>query len=116
MTHANFLVFDDFDNPMHLSKVGNWIITFVSPRDQLTDIVLAITYVLPRQISEALQPRRVLIQQTENMTHWKIQHIECYDSQSQQELILDTENPVTQKTLELILQEFSKYDVDVTLA
>lgn len=31
----HYLEFDAFDNPMQLSKVGNWVITFLSPAEEL---------------------------------------------------------------------------------
>ena len=34
MNYAFFLAFDAYDNPMQLGKVGNWVITFLSPKDQ----------------------------------------------------------------------------------
>ena len=54
----HFFAFDAYDNPMQLSKVGNWVITFLSPKDQESQIQLAITNLLPRQISAHLQPTR----------------------------------------------------------
>ena len=45
--------FDEFDNPMHLSKVGNWVFTFLSPQNQLDHIQLAMTNVIPRSILPA---------------------------------------------------------------
>lgn len=112
---SHYLVFDAFDNPVHLSKVGNWVITFLSPKDQLDSIQLAITYVLPRHISDALQPRRVIINSTSNTEHWQIESIECYDSRTQQEVTLSSEDEVAQQALQQIMQEFAKYDVNVSL-
>lgn len=113
----HYLVFDAFDNPMHLSKVGNWIITFLSPKDEINTIQLAITYVLPRQISAQLQPRRVIIesQSQTNREQWRVENIECYDSQTMQELHLSSNDPIGQQALEQIIQEFAKYDVNVNL-
>src|SRR5690606_41510079 len=68
------------DNPMYLQKVGNWVLTFLSATDELTNIQLAITSVLPRQVSDNLQPVRVIIHNTEVENRWLIQQIECYDS------------------------------------
>ena len=78
----HYLEFDAFDNPMQLSKVGNWVITFVSAADELEHIQLAITYVLPRQISDALQPRRILIEKTAYGHQWLISMIVCFDSKN----------------------------------
>ena len=111
----NYLIFDAFDNPMHLSKVGNWVITFLSPKEQLEHIELAITYVLPRHISANLQPRRVIIHSHDNHEQWLVSHIECYDSSSLQEVSLSSDDPVAQQALQQIIQEFAKYDVHVQL-
>ena len=40
---SHYLEFDAFDNPMQLSKVGNWVITFLSPVEELQFVQLAIT-------------------------------------------------------------------------
>ncbi len=111
----DYLKFDAFDNPMQLSKVGNWVITFISPAEQKTAVELAITYVLPRQFSTALQARRVLIQQSEIENYWLIQAIECFDSQTNQEVCLTPDNDMAQQTLQQILAEFARYDVEVQL-
>lgn len=111
----HYLEFDAFDNPMQLSKVGNWVITFLSPAEELELVQLAITYVLPRQLSESLQPRRVVIQKSSIEHYWLIQAIECFDSNTRQEISLSPEHITAQKTLKQILQEFEKYDVNVQL-
>lgn len=115
MYMSHYLEFDAFDNPMQLSKIGNWVITFLSPVEELQFVQLAITYVLPRQISDSLQPRRVLIQKSPIEHHWLIQAIECFDSTTRQEISLSPEHTTAQQTLAQILQEFEKYDVDVQL-
>jgi cytochrome c-type biogenesis protein CcmH/NrfF len=108
-------VFAPYDNPMHLSKVGNWVITFVSDA-QAEQTILAFTYVIPRQQSEELQPRRVLIQQSlQHEHHWIIQSIECYNANNQQDHLLDLNSPITVQILKEILQEFQKYDVEMTI-
>ncbi|MBD8009173.1 MULTISPECIES: hypothetical protein [Acinetobacter] len=110
-----YLEFDAFDNPMQLSKVGNWVITFLSPAEELQLVQLAITYVLPRQMCDNLQPRRVLIEKSPLEHHWLIQAIECFDSTTRQEISLTPEHPTAQRTLMQILQEFEKYDVNILL-
>lgn len=112
---SHYLEFDAFDNPMQLSKVGNWVITFLSPVEELQFVQLAITYVLPRQISDSLQPRRVLIQKSPIEHHWLIQAIECFDSTTCQEISLSPEHTTAQQTLAQILKEFEKYDVNLQL-
>ncbi|WP_312157392.1 hypothetical protein [Acinetobacter variabilis] len=111
----HYLEFDAFDNPMQLSKVGNWVITFLNPAEELDTIQLAITYVLPRQISDVLQPRRVLIQKSSIEHHWLIQTIECFDSGTNQEVHIRPADELGQQTLHQILDEFDRYDVNVTL-
>ncbi|ENW29301.1 MULTISPECIES: hypothetical protein [Acinetobacter] len=112
---SHYLEFDAFDNPMQLSKVGNWVITFLSPVEELQFVQLAITYVLPRQISDSLQPRLVLIQKSPLEHHWLIQAIECFDSTTCQEISLSPEHTTAQQTLAQILKEFEKYDVNLQL-
>ena len=70
--------FDPFDHPTQLSKIGNWVITFLSPADEQQDIQLAITYVLPRQANDQLQARRIIINSTANEQRWLIEKIECW--------------------------------------
>lgn len=115
MSALHYLQFEPFDNPMQLSKVGNWVITFLSPKDELKQIQLAITHVIPRQVSAQLQPRRIIIHSTEHEQHWLIQAIECFDSTRNQEIILNAADETAQQMLRSILQEFHKYDVDVSL-
>ena len=108
-------VFAPYDNPMHLSKVGNWVITFVSDV-QAVQTTLALTYVIPRQQLEEIQPRRVLIQQSLTQEHlWTIQSIEYYNANTQQDHLLDLDSTLTEKILKEILQEFQKYDVEMTI-
>ena len=94
MNHAFFLAFDAYDNPMQLSKVGNWVITFLSPKDQESQIQLAITNLLPRQISAHLQPRRIVIQQGTDALLWQILQIECFDSKKNQKLSFQPDDDI----------------------
>ena len=108
-------VFAPYDNPMHLSKVGNWVITFASDA-QAAQTILALTYVIPRQQSEEIQPRRLLIQQClEKQHYWDIQTIECYNANMQQDQLLELNSPIAQQILKEIIQEFQKYDVEMTI-
>ena len=115
MNYAFFLAFDAYDNPMQLSKVGNWVITFLSPKNQESQIQLAITNVLPRQISAHLQPRRMVIQQSTDALLWQILQIECFDSQTNQELSFQPDDDIGQAVIQKIIQEFDKYDVNIQL-
>ena len=107
------LAFDPFDNPMHLSKVGNWVITFISPQDQVDNIQLAITYVLPRHISDELQARRIVISQTQDENRWRVEQIECYNSQLSSDQCIDLNSNLAQDILKALIGEFNKYDVSV---
>lgn len=108
------LTFNEFDNPMHLSKVGNWVITYISPQGQLENIQLAITYVLPREANEQLQPRRIVIKQTSEPDQWQIQHIECYNSIQQSDVVVENHPDLVELIIENLIFEFKKYDVEVT--
>jgi len=115
MGSAFFLEFDAYDNPMQLSKVGNWVITFLSPKDQEHQVQLAITNVLPRQISAQLQPRRIVIQQSADAQQWQIQQIDCFDSQTNQEISFQARDTIGQTVIQRVIQEFDKYDVSIQL-
>lgn len=106
-----YLEFDAFDNPMQLSKVGNWIITFLSPKEELEHIQLAITHVLPRQISEHLQPRRLIMHHTAAENCWEIDCIECFDSGLNKEITFQPADVQAQQVIQTILNEFDRYDV-----
>ncbi len=108
-----FLEFDPWDNPMHLSKVGNWIITFLSPKEELTHIQLAIAHVLPRRICGDLQPRRLIMRSCPVAHYWEIERIECFDSSLNREILLQPENAQAQQAIHAILQDFDRYGVSV---
>ena len=108
-----FLEFDPFDNPMHLSKVGNWIITFLSPKEKLPHIQLAIAHVLPRQICDYLQPRRLIMRSGPAAQYWEIESIECFDSCLNQDITLQLESAQAQQAIHTILQDFDRYGVNV---
>ena len=107
----HYLEFDAFDNPMQLSKVGNWVITFLDQNSNPEQVQLAITHVLPRQISDHLQPRRVIIHSCEQENLWEIETIECFDSKLNQELPFEPEAEIAQQVIADILKEFDRYDV-----
>mgnify|MGYP000361332413 CR=1 FL=1 len=110
-----FLEFEPLDNPMHLSKVGNWIITFLSPKEELTHIQLAIAHVLPRRICDGLQPRRLIMRSCPVAHYWEIERIECFDSSLNQELVFLPESPQAQAVIQTILKEFERYDVCINM-
>lgn len=107
--------FDEFDNPMHLSKVGNWVITFLSPKEQFKDIQLALTYVIPRQADLGLQARKVIIQQSQHTNEWNILNLECFNSENNEEFILNLSTKAAQYILQQLILEFQKYDVEIRL-
>ncbi|WP_180004202.1 MULTISPECIES: hypothetical protein [unclassified Acinetobacter] len=111
MSQQFCLEFDSFDNPMQLSKIGNWVFTFLTSQDELPNVQLAITYVMPRKISDELQPRRVVIQNTAIETIWRIEQVECFNSQTNQELTFTAAEPQAQMVLNTIIEEFARYDV-----
>ncbi len=115
MAMLNHLLFDPVDNPMQFSKVGNWLITFLSPPEDLNDSCLALTYILPRQLSPRLQPQRIIIHRTANAHLWAIDYVECYDSQQQSTLSFAPHTAEAQCILNTLIQELNKYDVDVQL-
>lgn len=107
------LAFDPLDNPMHLKKVGNWVITFISLDNQDSEIQLAITHVMPRQAINTLQPRRIIIKQTSDITQWNIKHIECFDGRLNQEVVLEASDSNAQHMIQNFILDLRKYDVEV---
>lgn len=110
---VQILEFDPLDNPMHLKKVGNWVLTFLSAPEQINHIQLAITNVLPRQANGSVQARRIVIEQTEQEHQWAINHIECFDSHANKEVILQASETVGTEIIHILQNEFRKYDVEV---
>ena len=115
MSSLRYLEFDAADNPRYLKKVGNWVLTFLNSRDELANIQLAMTSVLPRQVGENLQPLRIIIEQTEIESRWLIQQIECYDSTQAKDEKFSCNDEIGIKVIQSIIQEFKKYDVDIDL-
>ena len=115
MHSRHYLKFHPADNPMYLKKLGNWVITFISSQNEVANIQLAITSVLPRQVSDHLQPTRIIIHQIGLDNHWLIQQIECYDSLDGKDKLLSCHDKIGKQIIQNIIQEFNKYDVDVSL-
>ena len=115
MSQEFSLEFDPFDHPTQLRKVGNWIFTFLSTPEEMPYIQLAITNVMPRHISDELQPRCVIIHNTEDENIWKIEVVECFNSQTNQEMLFAAADPQSQLVLKSIITEFARYDVNLTL-
>lgn len=112
MSHS--LVFAPFDNPMHLSKVGNWVMTFLSAPEAKW-VELAITSVLPRQNQNILQPRRLVIQQTAEEGVWTIKTLECYDQSIKSDVPVALDDTQAMAVFQQIIAEFEKYDVEIQL-
>ncbi|OTG93714.1 hypothetical protein [Acinetobacter sp. ANC 3832] len=104
-----------FDNPMHLSKVGNWVITFISPQEQLEKNQLAISSVLPIQMMNDIQPRRIYISQMDDPTIWNIDRIECFDSAQALEYEVNDEDDLFKQIIESMIIEFQRYDVELAI-
>ena len=115
MSAIYYLNFHTADNTMYLKKLGNWVITFLSSQDEVANIQLAITSVLPRQLSDNLQPSRIIIHQTERDNRWLIQQIECYNSLDGKDKLLSCHDKVGKQVIQNLIQEFNKYDVEVNL-
>ncbi|WP_273777057.1 hypothetical protein [Acinetobacter sp. GSS19] len=115
MATAHFIKFDPADNPMQLSKIGNWVMTYLSPEDELVNIRLAFTTILPQHISEHLQPLRICIAKAEADNHWQIENIECYDSQQGKDVHFHADDAMGQLVLDKLFHEFDHYDIPLTL-
>lgn len=109
---SHYLIFSAADNPMYLSKVGNWVITFLSPKDAVVT-ELALTCVIPRQNLSQLQPRRVTLRQCDDHTTWQIQSLECYTADLQSDISVDIGCAEALQTYAQIAKEFDKYDVEI---
>ena len=115
MSSLRYLEFHPADNPMYFKKVGHWVLTFLNSRDELANIQLAMTSILPRQVGEHLQPIRIIIEQTKIENRWLIQQIECYDSTQAKDEKFSCNDKIGIKVIQKIIQEFKKYDVDIDL-
>lgn len=110
---AHILSFDPADNPMQLSKIGNWLFTYLSPVDEHLNIVLAITSVLPHQISHGLQPQRMIITGQTGTLEWNIQQIEFFDNTLSEIQIYHLDDEVSTKFIQQFIQDCYKYDVEI---
>ncbi len=112
---AFFLQFDPADNPMHLSKIGNWVITFLPAEITPNHVWLSISSVLPIQLSKQIQPRKIIIHQTDHPHLWQIDHMEYYDSATNTHILLENELTQMQNIAESLIAEFHRYDVELAL-
>lgn len=109
------LEFDPFDNPMQLSKVGNWVFTFLNQAQTAAETRLGLTYVLPRQADQGLQIRRIVLENAGTESLWKIMSFECFNAVENKEINLHSTAPQALEQLQLILHEFERYDVNVNI-
>lgn len=110
-----YLKFDPLDQPTQLSKVGNWVITFIDPAQQSTQTQLAITYVIPRQANQDIHIRHIAIENTPDENIWRVIRVDAFNGLFNQELVLDPTQSTSQKLIQQILIEFAKYDVNISL-
>lgn len=113
MMHTRYIQFHPADDPKHLSKVGNWVITFLSSPDA-DKTQLAITNVIPRRILDHLQARRFVIENTNDSQTWCVQAIECFDSAINHTFELNLDSQQAEQFIQQLLLEFGRYDVEVT--
>lgn len=112
MSSVQSIQFHPADHPTHLSKVGNWVITFLTAQnDDMTQ--LAITNVIPRQVQDALQARKFIIEDTQIPEIWTIKSIECFDALNNHSFDLDLNSDQALLFIKQLLSEFKRYDVDV---
>lgn len=109
-----YLDFSPFDCPTQLTKVGNWVFTFISSKEDVQH-TLAMTNVIPRQVDHHIEIRRMLIQQTSVENRWEILTIEAFNGTINQELILNVSSHETIELIKEILKEFNRYDVEIHL-
>lgn len=108
------LQFAPADDPRYLSKVGHWVITFLSkPQADITE--LAITNVIPRQANLALQARKFIIESSGDNTLWDVVSIACFDGQKNCNFELDVNHSLSQQFLLDLLEEFARYDVEIEI-
>ena len=110
LTHC--LHFSTFDNPTQLSKIGNWVITFLNTAEN-SPTQLAISNVIARQISNDLQLRTLHIQQTEQELVWQVLKLEYFDSAHAQMFEADLNTDLTQNFIQQLMHEFARYDVEL---
>lgn len=113
MSSTHFFRFSADDDPTQLSKVGNWVITFLDSAEN-TPIRLAITHVIPRQVSNDLQLRSLYIQRAEHQYEWQIIKLEYFDSRTQQMLEADLDTTLAHKFVQQLIGEFARYDVELS--
>ena len=109
---SHLLVFHPDDNPMQLSKIGHWLFTYISPPDETINIVLAISSVLPHQLSHGLQPQRMLICGQTGGFEWKIQHLEFFNNMNSHTEPYSLEDVASQQFIQQFIQNSQKYDGD----
>ncbi len=109
------LVFHPDDHPAQLKKVGNWVITFLTRRENSETLQLIIRSVIPQQMNQNMQLLNLEIHQSALDHHWEILTMSYFDGEQAIELHPDIENPIAIKMLKELIQEFGKYDVELQL-
>lgn len=112
MNQIHFLRFSAFDNPMQLSKIGNWVITFLDVPEHMPT-QLAITHVVPCQVSDHLQLRRVSLQQMQNSLDWQMIQIEYVEHAQPKNLQTNFNSELVFGFIQQLINEFKRYDVEV---
>ena len=113
MTNIPYIQFHPADDPTHLNKVGNWVITFLTDQHS-NQTQLAISNVIPRQIQETLQPRRFVIENMQTTQNWLIRSVECFDSTLNKTFELELGSYQAKQCIQHLLTEFGRYDVEAT--
>ena len=113
MNQIHFLRFSACDNPMQLNKIGNWVITF---RDitECMPIQLAITHVIPPQISDHLQLRSLYLQQMQNSLDWQMIQLEYTENTQAKIISSDFNSSLTLNFIKQLIHEFKRYDVELS--
>lgn len=109
---SHYIEFDTDDNPRYLSKLGNWVITFLTPT-LVSCTQLAISFVIPTQHHNHLRVRRFIIQNTDNDQIWQVIEIEYDDHSSKQKLNLELESALLPQFIQQLQNEFQRYDVEI---
>jgi hypothetical protein len=112
MPMSHYIEFDIDDNPRYLSKVGNWVITFLTPA-LVSCTQLAISFVIPTQHHNHQQVRRFVIQNTDNDQIWRVIAIEYDDHSSMQTLNLELESTLLTQFIQQLQNELRRYDVEI---
>jgi hypothetical protein len=111
-----YFKFDALDDPRYLKKVGCWLITYCNPDCIVDTSELAITNLIPCQVDQKLEIRKITIQPScTNFELWKILGINGYDGTNNQEKKIKIESDECHHLIQQLIADFNKYDVEITL-